>query len=312
MYFPYLRGKQYELLAIRELINNKIIGSKICPIIEPIKLTSTLDITLKIVRDNDFTCSIIFNPQVGDLVNKSNSLEKKYVNFVNKSNILYGYIVNKKLDIDISRVRKLKNIHSTDILLIHNQPDFFDYYQKIFKESPPKYNLIPEQRTYARKIQSNKVLLIDHFNQRKRNRDYLDQVDEYFSEDHLYYKEEGYVGFADYCTIGSDYYDKGFAPYTVIIHITYFDQDNVLRIKHFGSDSNDDPSDTPRKFYEALKKLIAWKKTINFTTNALTKFENLFNTQSYPGLGTLKKLSVMHHLELMNKYLEEHDLCIAA
>ena len=46
MYFPYLRGRQFELIALRELLEDDLIGNKIVPIIEPIKPTSTLAKTL--------------------------------------------------------------------------------------------------------------------------------------------------------------------------------------------------------------------------------------------------------------------------
>lgn len=42
MYFPYLRGRQFELIAIRELLEADRISEKIIPIIEPVKPTSTL------------------------------------------------------------------------------------------------------------------------------------------------------------------------------------------------------------------------------------------------------------------------------
>lgn len=34
MYYPYLRGRQNELLCLRELLENDVIGKKIVPIIE--------------------------------------------------------------------------------------------------------------------------------------------------------------------------------------------------------------------------------------------------------------------------------------
>ena len=34
MYFPYLRGRQFELIALRELVERKKIGQNIIPIIE--------------------------------------------------------------------------------------------------------------------------------------------------------------------------------------------------------------------------------------------------------------------------------------
>lgn len=42
MYFPYLRGRQFELIALRELVEKGVLSSRITPIIEPVKLSSTL------------------------------------------------------------------------------------------------------------------------------------------------------------------------------------------------------------------------------------------------------------------------------
>ena len=47
MYFPYLRGRQFELIALRELLENVRISENIIPIIEPINPSSTLMKTLK-------------------------------------------------------------------------------------------------------------------------------------------------------------------------------------------------------------------------------------------------------------------------
>ena len=38
MFFPYFRGRQYELLALKELATKKLISSAIVPIIEPVKI----------------------------------------------------------------------------------------------------------------------------------------------------------------------------------------------------------------------------------------------------------------------------------
>ena len=37
MYFPYLRGRQYELLALKELAQKELISNLIIPVVEPIK-----------------------------------------------------------------------------------------------------------------------------------------------------------------------------------------------------------------------------------------------------------------------------------
>ena len=80
-----------------------------------------------------------------------------------------------------------------------------------------------------------------------------------------------------------------------------------MRIHHFVSDSNDDYSDTTGKFSEALEKLIEWNEDKQLDTFAMAEFQRLYNEQSYPGLGTVKKLSIMHHIELVNNFLAQQQ-----
>ncbi|MEN2360706.1 sce7725 family protein [Levilactobacillus brevis] len=47
MYFPFLRGKQNELLALRELLDQGKLSEKIVPIIEPVKKSATFRILLE-------------------------------------------------------------------------------------------------------------------------------------------------------------------------------------------------------------------------------------------------------------------------
>ena len=108
--------------------------------------------------------------------------------------------------------------------------------------------------------------------------------------------------------MGDEYSESGFAPYAVAIHIVYFDQEQDLRIFHFVSDSNLDPSNPAGKFKEALSKLInKVNEGLIQRTVAIEEFERLYRTQSYPGLGTVKKLSIMHHIELVGNYLDSHS-----
>ena len=38
MYFPYFRGRQYELLALKELVKYSLLGKSVIPVVEPVKL----------------------------------------------------------------------------------------------------------------------------------------------------------------------------------------------------------------------------------------------------------------------------------
>lgn len=47
MYFPYLRGRQNELLCLRELLEVDRLYSTIIPIIEPVRCNSTFFTTFQ-------------------------------------------------------------------------------------------------------------------------------------------------------------------------------------------------------------------------------------------------------------------------
>lgn len=201
-----------------------------------------------------------------------------------------------------------KGIDKNKLLVICNNRDFLYLYEELFNDITPKYSLIPDESTYRRRVKHNKVLLDDKFEKQYRNADYQVETDEFFSDDHLYYKDDGYIGFSDYSVIGNEFLEAGFAPYAVAIHIVYFDVDNTLRVKHFVSNSNEDISNPALKFYEAVSKLASWyndESTSVEATLGLETFLKHFRQETYPGLGIVKKLSLMHHVELMGKYLNE-------
>lgn len=66
IYYPYCRGKQFELIAIRESAN-LLARSNFEPIIEPVKESlSGLDRALKSVIEADGRATVIVNPYHGD------------------------------------------------------------------------------------------------------------------------------------------------------------------------------------------------------------------------------------------------------
>lgn len=306
MYFPYLRGRQFELIALRELVEKGVLSSRITPIIEPVKLSSTLVKTIEAYGENSKQLAIITNPKVGsfssDAKEEKNQKLKESLSASLKenNNILYMYLLRAS-----SKPEKFIAKHADNMGTICNDKDAIPVYETNFSETDVKFNLIPDESGFRRKVRKNRVLLADKFNKQERNNDYIGIDDEPFSEDHLYYLEDGYVGFADYSVVGEDYNETGFAPYAVAIHIVYFDTDESLRVKHFVSDSNDDISDPAGKFQEALAKLVEWNEGKQLDTVAMKEFEDLYRREAYPGLGTVKKLSIMHHLELIGRYLDK-------
>lgn len=314
MYFPILRGKQFELLAIRELVAEGLLSKQILPVIEPVKLTSTLTKAISICIEKDHQVAIIQNPIIGSFQDeyekpaegsRTNSLKKELDVYYQNTNIIPGIIVQKDAHMVFEKLKQ-QGIFSGKLLTFIDDYDYLETFRTLFDEKIPRFALIPDETAFKRNIRQNKVLCEDRFERRKRSADYSADVDKPFSTDHLYYQEEGYQGFSDYSVIGKDFFDKGFAPRAVAIHIVYFASDNSLRIRHFVSDTNDGIKNPAIKFYEALSKLNNWcasNPQVPRTLGLRILLEH-YEHQTYPGLGSLKKLSIMHHLELMGSFLD--------
>jgi len=308
MYFPYLRGRQFELIALRELVEMNLIGNDIIPIIEPVKMSSTLVKTLERYIVKGYDISFIFNPKVGSFYaetkKKSNikHLDKLKKLIKEKEVIPAHYMCDNSVDTIENWIKKGREIEKS--MVICDDEDLLSTYNELFNNDVPKYTLIKDKSEFRENISKNRILIADNFKKQKRNTDYINKPDEFFSSSHLSFKSNGYVGFSDYSVIGDDYSDSGFAPYAVAIHIVYFDKDMKLRVYHFVSDTNDGIDDPATKFAEALGKLVEWNKEAKLNTYAIKEFTKMYENEIYPGLGVAKKLSIMHHIELMSNYLE--------
>lgn len=313
MYFPFLRGKQFELIAIKEVIAflEEEDKSKVSFVIEPVKSSSTLLATLKELGSRDINFTIIVNPIVGELVGKTTEIiqlirSSMASSLINHSNFQIGLYVRNEQELS----RYLKKLPPIDIehkgfALVHiGEVQNHSVFDKVASIEPISYNLISFSKTsrrYYRDFDRDTIVsLDDYFNAQQRNADYSYLDDESFSEEHKYYKDDGFQGFSDYLTIGEPYLEGGFLPYAVAIHLTYENQDNKIRIKHFVSDSNEDATDVAGKFAEALNKLIAWVESYKpQETSAIREFQKLHKTGHFPGLGSIKKLSIINHIELV-------------
>ncbi len=313
MYYPYVRGRQYELLALKELLLSGLLSEKIVPIIEPVKLSPTLIKTFEtFVEENRDICFIV-NPDVGSFSSDMKDPDKatskeKFMKLINHDNIQKAFIVKKSAIESFEKWHEKFKIKELDWVVINNKRENLSLFTELFNGEYPQLTFIPDESSFRRNVRRNRGLLEDRFEKMDRNADYSENQDEFFSEDHLFYVEDGFKAFSDYSIVGSDYLESGFAPYAVAIHIVYFDDKKNLRIRHFVSDNNSDIQNPAGKFYEAVTKLAKWVKEDKIEhTQSIEIFLDHFKNQTYPGLGSVKKLSLMHHLELIGTYLDKED-----
>ena len=314
MYFPYVRGRQYELLALRELAEKNLLGEHVIPIVEPVRLSPTLVNMMTKFIDTEHRIAIIRNPAVGTFMSewenaqqdsKEAKYQKDFTEQYDNEFIIKSLIIQQNTE-SLLEFWVNHGVNKADLLVINTNHDFLDLYEHAFETIVPQYVLIPDESAFRRRARHHKVLLDDKFEKQNRNADYQQETDEFFSDDHLYYSEDGFIGFSDYSVIGNEYFEAGFAPYAIAIHIVYFAPDNTLRVKHFVSDSNEDINNPALKYYEAVSKLANWYSTkpqpVEITLGLQTFLQH-YEQQAYRGLGIVKKLSLMHHLELLGKYL---------
>ncbi|WP_334341459.1 sce7725 family protein [Companilactobacillus sp. HBUAS56275] len=299
MYFPMLKGKQHELLALRELLNDGILSENILPIIEPTGTSATLGNLLESFSDSNKKIAVIQNSPAANF-KISDNIDMNKIKA--KDNFIPALILDNSNDNSFSNYSNVNKM-----AIVNEKSDFND---TSIIDGNTYLVIEPNNRLAIRKLKNNTNFMVEMHeqfnNEWDRNIDYLSKPDELFTVEHLYYKEEGYCGFSDYSVIDSR---TGFAAKAVAIHLVYFDENDELRIHHFVSDSNDDVRNPALKTYEALAKLIEFVSSSGFDSKkndsrALKEFKELYKAEKYSGLGYIKKLSIKHHFEIMGRYLD--------
>ncbi len=313
IYFPYFRGKQYELLTVREsaLI---LSASGFVPIIEPVRSQlSGLSKTIDAVFEEDADIIVIVNPRIGDF----SAHNQELVGLINEKHgedkqVIVGVLLDEGVSLDQAKTL-IDSYQGHRVALVHSGFSQSKALAEEIKDNPQIACSVFEDgksgKLYQKhfEFQPNRVLLRDGF-EKRRNADHPDV--EVFSDLHITYSLEGMTGFADFLMVGDDYQESGGPAYTVAIHLTYIndDDDDIMYVRHFKSDRQDTPTDPAGKFAEALGKLIAHLDSPEnqyYETTAITEFRELHEKGHYPGLGYVKKLSMKHHIETFAQYFEE-------
>ncbi len=304
MYYPYLRGRQFELIALREyaLIRGK--NNNVVPIIEPVKKTfNSLKLAIPKFIEGNMKFALILNPQVGEIKDFQTITTELEEQLSDPTKWIPAFIViNNIEEINLEIEKKKYN----DVMIICSDridttdATFLDFIQN----QKIKYVVSKENRILKRKIRTKEFIrLDDNFKPQKRNKDFLTISEEKFTEEHLFYKDDNYAGFSDYTVLISDFTEGGGAPYAVAIHLTYEKDSEEIWIRHFTSISNDDIANIQGKFAEAARKAVDFIKTKPLDTNAANELKKYFDEEKYPGLGIVKKIAIKNHIELINNVI---------
>lgn len=304
MYYPYLFARQEELLAVKECINVITGRNNVIPILEPVSDNPALRKHLPLFVKATIPFVFIVNPVVGELVKDKDAIIGEMVDSIRPdSNAILGFNVTGKTSHEDAR-KFLDNHPRHKACMVHqdmhNTPaaisDLDRFNLHIFKDNAANDR-------YIQKFKGERVWMRDCFPKKLRNADYADNPHVYFGNLHSIYRAEGFNGFGDYTIIGPTYHVSHGAAHAVALHLTHESQENPeVWVNHFVSDRTTGNADTAGKFHEALSKLVRY---VNLNSNefdfssACAKYLDLHRRQHFPGLGMAKRLSIIHHIELM-------------
>jgi hypothetical protein len=304
MYYPILRGKQFELIAIRELADS-IDKSFFCPVIEPVRNnTKPLKKTLEVLSEKGIKPLLIINPDIGNFSNEDDPLSfisdiKDYANF-------YTPCVKVNNQDDIYEISKYSLEVEDVAVFVAGSID-----KKMLSHlALAKCVLVDREKIHPGALAKLErvVLYSDSFDKKTRNADYSETS--FFSTLHTEWQSfSGAIGFGDYTILSQDYTEAGGPAYVVTIHLSYIDEESFdsMRVRHFTSYDDESPANPGGKFKNALHKLCDYVESNPdefYMTSGLREFIYLKDS-SFPGLGHVKKLSMKHHIETTCRYIGE-------
>ena len=314
MYYPYLRARQFELIALRELTQEGSINGFVTPILEPVKDSfNNIKLAFDIFKEHNQSAYLIVNPSVGqvngdvlDVVRFLSEYDNTYAlikpafHFNNNAAYIKQAIEDYNLVNCMLICSGSTDATDADFLEVINLPQIAE-----INITNPTSNrslnrlLVGLGKPYLR--------LDDNFEKEARNSDFLDMTERKFSEEHMYYRDEGFNGFSDYTVLPSEFTDGGSAPRAVVIHLTYLKANNQIWMRHFTSDTNDSIANVQGKFAEAAQKAVRFCREEGHNNSAIEELQDYYDREHYPGLGTVKKISIKNHILVVSKYLQNNS-----
>lgn len=293
MYYPYLRGKQFDLLALKELVKENRLAKTIVPVIEPVKQSKTLLQTLEVFRQKNHPFYLIDNPQAGDFLTETGL------------QVLQDLTKGHRAHIITANQAEL-HFHPEDLYLANSAQALKELPEEYLKSQfmAPAEMRILRQLTHANRL----ILLQDSFTRLPRNSYYREYQDEIFTRSHLTYRKQGFTGFGDFSLDSQIYYAQGYPDRDLCLHLVYPGEEQELRVHHFVSppDLEEERLSQKEKFLQLLTEVATWTENgILPETLGLQLLLKAYQAERFPGMGVMRKGVIMHHLETIGLLLAD-------
>ncbi|MDT8926009.1 sce7725 family protein [Pseudomonas taiwanensis] len=309
MYYPILKGKQFELNALRELVGH-IPSSNVCPILEPVNLNlAPLGTTISELTTSGISPWVVINPSQSEFASgaTSNIFSSLRTNLATIGTGQGSFVPCIKIR-DASDAPAIALLKSFTIPFVAYVEGIVTpaLVEDLMRASAVALN--PDKTDFSVwGTLPRAVLFHDGFDKKTRNLDY--GTESFYSNLHNGYRAfPNAIGFGDFTILSERLVEGGGPAFVVTLHMSYLDpsRSTQMYVRHFSSYSdNDSQSDPGGKFREALDLLISHISTNpgNFVNTAgLQEFITLHATRHYPGLGVVKKISIKHHIQTLSSW----------
>jgi hypothetical protein len=303
-YFPFLRGKQNELMAVRELAEAITEHRNVIPIIEPVNTNPTTRISLDKYIEVSMPFLFICNPLYGEFANRP---ERLFTQLISKSLMEYD---NWTPTLQVQRGSRsgevsafLDRYEDYEVAVIYNGLPASSRALALLDDERIVHHVFLDGRVVSDYINgisdARRVLIADPFRRQPRNADYPER--EFFTDMNTVAGNPNRLDFGDFSIVGNHYTESGGPAFAVTLHHIHFQNGpSPLDISHFISDRTETAVDTPGKIIEALSKLVdALGNLRPNNTEACDEYRAMLNEENSRGLGYMKRLAIKHHLELM-------------
>ena len=306
-YFPFFRGKQNEMIALREFAEMIAGSERVVPILEPVRANDTTRIAIHEFIEKSMPFLFICNPRHGDFSDNHDGLKDEIINWSLHEYDRWRPSLYINGETSLSELNTFMDVYSEyELALIYcGKPQQGRVRSKIAAASNIAHHIYMVGRVDRDYLQSmpedRRVMLVDSFHRQRRNADYPGQ--EFFTDLNTVAGNPGDVDFGDFSIVGDYYMEDGGAAHAVALHHVHFTgRSHILGISHFISDRTQTPVDPAGKTIEAVRHLVnALDNLRPNNTRACEEYREMSESQHFPGLGYMKRLAIMHHLEIMLK-----------
>lgn len=305
MYFPYLYGRQAERSALITLAPELGTPQKVFPVVEPHSPARGLIRVLEKFRDHGAKAYVVVNPDRDVLAAPQAQAAWAAV--------MAPYLDDQSLVIPTLKitaatravdVRRFLDAHSgqhVGLVVDSTAIPPRDLATIVVGRNALTF-LKPESNPvgYAAALGPAATVEIENsFPGQPRNADYPDG--DWFSESHVTFASEGRLGFADFTVLPpTPPSTRGGPAGAVVVHLTWEDGPDDLRVQHFLSDERDTTQGTAGgKLLEALAHMAA-QRAVTPTrfqiSPGLAAFQDILDRRHSTSLGKSKEHQIAHHI----------------